>query len=133
MVLFFDWNLDIFWVHAPFYLIGKIWRKLREQKAIATLIVPFWTSATLEHLIAPDAKHFSELVIDCMWLPMNDSSLFVSGKTASGCIISPPNWQTTALRVDFSSSQPNRVLSKRDRCIQEGCYACGRNNWRRKP
>jgi hypothetical protein len=84
-----------------FHLIGKIWRKLREQKAIATLIVPLWTSATWWQLIAPDAKHFSEFVIDWMGLPMNDSSLFIAGQTASGCLISPPNWQTTALRVDF--------------------------------
>ena len=75
-----------------FHLIGQIWRKLREQKAIATLVVPLWTSATLWQSIALDAKHFSKFVIDWMWLPMKDSSLFVSGQAASGRLISPPSW-----------------------------------------
>jgi hypothetical protein len=36
----FDWIADKCWIHAPFRLIGKIWRKLGNQGAKATLIVP---------------------------------------------------------------------------------------------
>jgi hypothetical protein len=97
----FDWTFDTCWFHAPFRLIGKIWRKLKEQGARATIIVPLWTSTTWWHLIAPDAIHLSEFVADWMWLPRNNPSLFVSGQTPSGRVISPPDWQIMALRVDF--------------------------------
>jgi hypothetical protein len=128
----FDWSLDNCLVHAPFRLMGKIWRKLKEQGARATIIiVPLWTSATLWHLIALDAIHLYEYVVDWMWLPRNDPSLFISGQTPGGRVFSPPDWQIMALRVDVSSSQPNCVLSKRDRCIQEDCHACASNTWAR--
>jgi hypothetical protein len=96
-----------------------------------SIIAPLWTSATWWHLIAPDAIQLSKFVIDWMWLPMNDRSLFVPGKTPGGRVISPPDWQVMALRVDLSSNQPDFVLSKHDRCIQEGWYACASNTWRR--
>ena len=127
----FDWSLDNSWIHAPFRLIGKIWRKHSDQGAIATIIVPLWTSATWWHLVAPDAIHLSKHVIDWTWLPRNDPTLFVPGQTPGGRIIYPPDWQVMALRVDFSSNQSNCVLPKRERCIQEGCYACSSNTWRR--
>jgi hypothetical protein len=127
----FDWSADIYWIHAPFRLIGKIWRKLSDQRAKATIIVPIWTSSTWWHLIAPDAIHLSNHVVDWMWLPRNDASLFVLGQTPGGRVDSPPDWQVMAFRVGFSSDQPARVLSKRERCIEEGCYACESNTWRR--
>jgi hypothetical protein len=82
-------------------------------------------------LIAPDAIHLSNHVVDWMWLPRNDASLFVPGQTPGGRVVSPPDWQIMAFSVDFSSDQPARLLSKRERCIQEGCYACSSNTWRR--
>jgi hypothetical protein len=128
----FDWSANNCWIHAPFRLIGKIWRKLSDQGAKATIIVPLWTSATWWHLIAPDAIHLSNyVVVDWMWLPRNDPSLFVLGQTPGGRVISPPDWQVMAFRVDFSSRQPSCVLSKREHCIQEGYYACASNTWRR--
>jgi hypothetical protein len=127
----FDWSLDNCWIHAPFRLIGKIWRKLSDQKAKATIIIPLWSSSTWWHLIAPDAIHLSKYVVDWMWLPRNDTSTFVPGQTPGGRVIYPPDWQIMAVRVDFSSSQPSFMLSKRERCIQEGCHACACNSWRR--
>ena len=53
----FDWSLDNCWIHAPFRFIGKIWRKLKEQRAKPTIIFPLWTSSTWWHLTAPDAIH----------------------------------------------------------------------------
>ena len=127
----FDWSLDNCWIHAPFHLIGKIWRKLREQGAKATIIVPLWTSSTWRHLIAPDAIYLSKFVADWMCLPMSDPSLFVSGQTSVGRAISSPDWQIMALRVDFSANQSDYMLSKRDRCIQEDYHACAGNTWKR--
>ena len=67
-----------------------------------------------------DAIYLSEFLVDWVWLPRNDPSLFVLGQTPGGRVISPPDWQTKALRVDFSETQSNYMLSQRDRCIQEG-------------
>ena len=127
----FDWSLDNCWIHAPLRLIGKIWRKLSDQKAKATIIIPIWSSSTWWHLIAPDAIHLSKHVVDWMWLPRNDTSIFVPGQTPGGRVIYPPDWQIMAVRVDFSSSQPGFMLSKRERCIQESCHACACNSWKR--
>ena len=87
----FDWSFDNCWVHAPFRLIGKILKKLKEQGTRATIIVPLSTSATWWHFIAPNAIHLSKFVVDRMWLPMNDPSLFVSGQTPGGRVISQPD------------------------------------------
>jgi hypothetical protein len=127
----FDWSADMCWIHPPFRLIGKVWRKLVAQRARATIIVPLWTSSTWWHLIAPDAMHLSNHVVDWMWLPRNDGSLFVPGQTPGGRVVAPPDWQVMAFRVDFSSDRPARLLSKRERCIQEGCSSCSSNTWRR--
>ena len=123
----FDRRLDIFWIRVPFRLIGKIWSKFREQGAKATSIFPPWTSSTWWHLIAPDAMHFSIFLIDWILLPRNNPFLFVSGQTPGGRVISPPDWQIMALRVDFSATQSDYMLSKRNRCIREGCHACASN------
>jgi hypothetical protein len=127
----FDWSLDNCWIHAPFRIIGKIWRKLSDQRAKATIIAPLWTSSIWWHLIVPDAIYLSNHVVDWMWLPRNDASLFVPGQTPGGRVVFPPDWQVMAFRVDFSSNQPACVLSKRERCIHEGCYACASNTWKR--
>jgi hypothetical protein len=80
---------------------------------------PLRTSATWWHLIAPDAFHLSEFVVDWVWLPRNDPSLFVKGVAQNGSDISPQNWQIMALRVDFSTRSASPGLSKRERCIRE--------------
>jgi hypothetical protein len=101
------------------------------QNVKATIIVPLWTSATWCHLIAPDVFHLSEFVVDWVWLPRNDPSLFVQGVAQNGRAINPPSWQIMALRVDFSSNNSFVKLSKWDNCIQEGCRSCSSNSWKR--
>jgi hypothetical protein len=127
----FDRSADNCWIQAPSRLIGKIWRKLSDQRAKATIIAPLWISSTWWHLVAPGAIHLSNYGVDLMWLPRNDPSLFVSGQTPGGRVISPSDRQVIAFLVDFSSSQPGCVISKRERCIQEGCCACASNTCRR--
>jgi hypothetical protein len=48
------------------------------HRAKAVIIVLLWTSYIWGHLIAPDVVHFSENVVDWLWLPRNDPSIFVS-------------------------------------------------------
>ena len=65
-------------------LLGRVWRKLQHDGAIATVLVPLWESATWWGLDVPDRAHFSEEVVDWVWLSMNDPSLFVHGVALGG-------------------------------------------------
>ena len=126
----FDWSIDNGWIHPPFRVIGKIWRKLKMHGSKATIIVPLWTSATWWHLVAPDSVHLSKFVVDWLWVPRNDPFVFVPGSATDGRTIPTPNWQLMALRVDFSKESADYQLSFRDRCVQEGCRSCSSNTWR---
>ncbi len=67
------------------------------QNVKATINAPLWTSATWGHLIAPNALHLSEFVVDWIWLPWNDHSLFVEVAAPNGRATSPPSWRIMAL------------------------------------
>ncbi len=101
------------------------------SKRIDAIMAPLWTSATWWHLIAPDAFHFSEFVVDWVWLPKNDPSLFVQGAAQNGRAISPPSWRIMPHRAGFSLNIFFVKLCKRVRCIQEGCRSCSSNSWKR--
>ncbi len=65
----FDSSVDNYWIYQPFRLnkyFGKIWRKLKMHRAKASMIAPLWTSRTRWHLIAHDATHLSEFIVDWM-------------------------------------------------------------------
>ena len=48
----------------PLHIVGRVWRKLEREAAIATLLVSLWESATCWTLIVPDAIHFAKAVVD---------------------------------------------------------------------
>ena len=127
----FDWNVDSCWIHPPFQIIGRIWRKKMRHGSKATSIVPLWASTTWWHLIAPDSVHLSNFIVDWLWVPRNDPCVFVPESASGGHTIPAPNWQLIALRVDFSHESAGFQLSKRDRRVKEGCHACSSITWRR--
>jgi hypothetical protein len=127
----FDWSDENCWIHPPFRIIGKVWRKLMKHGSKATIIIPLWTSSTWWHLIAPDSVHLSNYVVDWLWISRNDPYVFVPGSAPDGRIIPAPHWQLMALRVDFSHESAGFQLSNRNRCVQEGCHSCSSNTWRR--
>ena len=127
----FLWIGENCWINAPYRVIGRVWRSLLEQGAVATILVPLWQSATWWLLIAPDAIHLSEFVVDWMWLPRTRQDLFLGG-CAPGRAVYPPDWPVMALRVDFSPGRRIRCpLSKRQRCVYGGCSACWSSSWHR--
>ena len=87
----FPWSGENCWVNAPYKAIGRVWRALREQQAVATLLVPMWESATWWRLVVPEGPHLAECVVDWVWLPRDDPDLFIGGR-APGRTILPPNW-----------------------------------------
>jgi hypothetical protein len=42
----FDWSGEVALVSCPYRMIGRVWLKLRQERVVATIIVPFWESAT---------------------------------------------------------------------------------------
>ncbi len=40
------WGTGPVWVNGPYRLLGCVWRKLRDDGATATVLVPLWQSAT---------------------------------------------------------------------------------------
>ncbi len=127
------WTGENCWINCPYSMIGKAWRSLREQRGLATMLIPLWDSAPWWQLVCPDTNHFSEFVLDWVALPRGDPSLFVAG-TAPGRSVPSPDWPTMAVRVDFRearlSSAP--LLNKSERCIRGGCSDCGSRSWRRQ-
>ncbi len=59
-----DWSGESRWASYPYRLSSRVWQKLRNDVATATLLVPLWESATLWTLLVPDAIHFAEAVVD---------------------------------------------------------------------
>jgi hypothetical protein len=60
----FTWIGENCWINAPYRLIGRVWRYLMAQHAVATILVPKWESSTWWHLVVPDASHLSDWVVD---------------------------------------------------------------------
>jgi hypothetical protein len=126
----YDWSGEVAWIHCPYRMVGRVWRKLQHDGVTATMLIPAWESATWWRLLVPDGVHFAEAVVDWVWLPRSDPDLFVPG-TAPGRTIEPPDWPVMAVRIDFSAGGDRRRIPLRDRCLRGGCSACGSRTWHR--
>jgi len=76
------------------------------------------------YMVAPDMVHLSENVVDWVWLPRADPTLFISG-VAPGRQVVPLDWQVMVIMLDFST--PNGegfTLSSREHCVREVCRVC---------
>ncbi len=115
MLLVFPRSGENCWINAPYKAVGRVWRALKEQQAVATLSVPMWESSTWWHLVVPDGPHLFECFVEWVWLPRGDPILFIGGQ-APGRTLLPPIWPLMAVSVDFlqREERSRRVLSKRD-------------------
>ena len=52
------------WISCSYSLFGKVWRTLREQKGLATMLIPLWESVPWWQVVSPDTNHFSDNVVD---------------------------------------------------------------------
>ena len=119
------------WIKCPFKLIGRVWRKLQSDATIATLLVPLWESATWWTLLVPDAVHFDEAVVDWVWLPRMEPTLFVPGVGPAERDDTPPDWPIMAVRIDFSAGADLPRITLRDKCVRGGCDARRSRKWHR--
>ncbi len=69
------------------------------------MLIPVWVSATWWHLVAPDMMHLSEKVVDWVWLPREDPSLFIPG-VVPGRDVVPPDWRVMGLWPSSWTSRP---------------------------
>ena len=125
------WGCGPVWINCPYRLLGRVWRKLRGDGTVATVLVPLWRSSTWWGLLAPDGVHFCEEVVDWVWLPRGEQSLFVPGSGPGGKDVVPPDWPVMAVRVDFSPGGDRRRIPLHERCVQGGCDACRSHAWHR--
>ncbi len=72
----------------PLLIVGRVWRKLDNDGARATILVLMRESAKWWGLLAPDGGYLPDKVIDWVWLDKMDPDRFVQG-TALGAGICP--------------------------------------------
>ena len=127
----FNWGGEPAWINCPFRLIGMVWRKLQTDASLATLLVPLWESANWWTLFVPDAIHFAEAVVNWVWLPKIEPTLFVPGVGPTERDVTPLAWPTMAVRVDFSAGATLCRLPLRDIYVCGGCDVCRSLKWHR--
>jgi len=66
-------------------------KKLKHDGDVTTMLVTLWECVTWWGLAVPDAAHFSEEVVDWVWLPRGNPSLFIPGGAPGGRNILPPD------------------------------------------
>ena len=89
------------WWCLPINLIAKVINCAREQKAVGTLIVPYWPSAYFWPIIRPGGKGFAKFVADHLCF----QGVFTQGNDANICVFNgAPKFKTLALRINFNCS-----------------------------
>ena len=81
-------------------MLGGVWRKLQSDATVATLLVLLWESATWWTLLVPDAIHLAEAVVDWVWLPRMEPTLFVPGSAPPEGTLPRPTcqlWQSKSI------------------------------------
>ncbi len=98
---------------------------------MATIIVPFWESATWWGLVVLDLAHLANEVVYWVWLDKSDPDLFVPGSALGGRAVVPTDWTLLAVRDDFSEAGARWRVPLCDRCLKGGCIACRSRSWHR--
>jgi hypothetical protein len=49
---------------------------MREQKGLATILIPLWESDPWWQLVCPDTNHFYDNIVDWVLMPRDDPTLF---------------------------------------------------------
>ena len=127
----FDRSDEVAWVSCPCRMFVRAWRKLRQKRVVAKIIVPFWDFSTWWRLVVPDSVHLANEVVDWVWLDRSDPDLFVPGSAPSGRAVVPPDLQLLAVQVDFSEAGAHRRIPLCDPCLKGGCGACRSRSWTR--
>ena len=74
-------------------MLSMVVQKLKEDRASATLVVPYWPAQ-------PWWQQLMEVATDLVFLPQ-EHDLFAPGLGGSATFLPPPRWQVAAVRVDW--------------------------------
>ena len=119
-----DWGNDNNWLCPPVCLTARVIKHLGLCQARGTLIIPIWKSSFFWGTCTKDGVHWSDFVIDRVYLP-KFQGLFVKGKTRNSLFGSRSlNFDVVALRIDFSRTR--HPLSRRGYCTSPPgqCSSC---------
>ena len=105
-----DWGSNNNWLCPPVCLIVRVIKHLELCHAKGTLIVPLWKSSFFWNSSSKDGVHWSNFVIDWVYLP-KFQGLFIKGKARNSLFGSRLlNFDVVALRIDFSRPRPPSSL-----------------------
>lgn len=106
-----DWAQHNNWCNPPFSLIPDLIALLKEFKAEATVVVPFWPARPWWPLISPTHGVFAPFVVDAYALP-GGRDLFRPGPATGNSVgMGRPRWRVFLLRVSFRDGRtPAHVL-----------------------
>ena len=119
-----SWTGVVNWINPPFGMMGRVIRKLRADRAVATVIVPFWRGRHWWCLVAPDGSHLSEFVRDWVWLPSVQDTFLPGERSGNHTPQNAPGWRVMAIHFDFRGQ--GGFLPRRERCVHPGgtCPQC---------
>ena len=94
----FSWTGQNNWLCPPVSLILRVLDKVKADKAVATLVVPWWESAYFWPSIRPSLDSWHSLIKEYIRLPAG----YVRGPRSapSSAFCEEPNFWTLALRLD---------------------------------
>ena len=104
-----EWAGENNWCNPPFALIGRLWRFLEEQRAVATVTVPVWPSAVWWPLLCPALGRWSPAVVGTRALPGARELLRSGPESGNQVGAGAPKWRVMALRVSFTSGWERRA------------------------
>jgi hypothetical protein len=110
------------WINPPFGLIGRVLRKLRSDRATASVVIPVWPSRPWWHLVAPDGRHLTDQVVDWLDIPRSPDTFLPGRFSGNSQARGRPSWRVIVIRVDFSTGCCNSPLGHR--CLDGGCATC---------
>ena len=85
----------------PVSLIPRVLAYMRQCRAIGTLILPFWPSASYWPMLCPSGKDFISEVVDFIDLPTNKDA-YIPGKSKKSIFGNVDlTFRMLALRLDF--------------------------------
>jgi hypothetical protein len=101
--------LDNNWISPPFSLIGRGINEILGDKAIATVVVPWWTCQVWWHLVAPNGHTLSPLITDLIMLRSGNELFMFGHGSGNSRPDATPRWRVLALRFD---ARPNARRSR---------------------
>ena len=95
-----DWSSHNNWCNPPFKLMGRLLRLLREQGAVASVVVPVWPGQSWWVSLCPDGCHLAPDVVDFFELPLGFDTFLPGVYNGNTEGVGRPHWRCMVVRLD---------------------------------